>query len=246
MPLGWTRDRVGPICRSVGDCALVMNIIARPDGRDLSVSDIPFNWDARLDTRKLRIGYVSEAFADQDRPPDFVRNDRQTLADFQSMGFKLIPIKVPEFPLDILSVPGEAGASFDELIRTSRFRKLTIKNPSKDFRPHRLTTAADYLQAQRARMVMMEKLAAATAGVDVYLAPLPAWGDKQSDNFTQRHYSMGNSAGYPALSIPNGFSADGTPTSINLMARPFGETELLAVAKQYQDSTGFHLKHPPI
>ncbi len=62
MALSWTQDRLGPICRYAEDCAIVMQAIARPDGRDMSVSDIPFNWNAQLDVKKLRVGYIKESF----------------------------------------------------------------------------------------------------------------------------------------------------------------------------------------
>ena len=75
MALSWTQDRIGPICRAVEDCALVMSVIARPDGRDLSVADIPFNWDAGLDPRTLKVGYLAGAFADADRDPEWASND---------------------------------------------------------------------------------------------------------------------------------------------------------------------------
>ena len=57
---------------------------------------------------------------------------------------------------------------------------------------------------------------------------------------------MANLAGYPALNVVNGFTEAGTPTSITFYARPFGEAELLAFGKAYQDAAGFHLKHPPL
>jgi Asp-tRNA(Asn)/Glu-tRNA(Gln) amidotransferase A subunit family amidase len=62
----------------------------------------------------------------------------------------------------------------------------------------------------------------------------------------QRHFAMANSAGYPAINIPNGFLDSGSPAAITFYARPFGETELLALAKAYQDVAGFHLKHPSL
>ena len=62
MALSWTQDRLGPICRYAEDCAIVMQAIAKPDGRDMSVSDVPFNWDATLDVRKLRVGIIKESF----------------------------------------------------------------------------------------------------------------------------------------------------------------------------------------
>jgi len=76
------------------------------------------------------------------------------------------------------------------------------------------------------------------------LDPRPA--DRRPINRARaaRHSQMANLACYPAIALPNGFSADGTPTSMTFFARPFGEGELLAVAKNYQDATDFHLKHP--
>src|SRR5204863_219816 len=58
MALAWTQDRLGPLCRYAEDCAIVMQAIAKPDDRDMSVSEIPFNWNTQLDIKKLRIGYI--------------------------------------------------------------------------------------------------------------------------------------------------------------------------------------------
>jgi Asp-tRNA(Asn)/Glu-tRNA(Gln) amidotransferase A subunit family amidase len=106
---------------------------------------------------------------------------------------------------------------------------------------------------------MMQKLSDATAGVDAYLAPStngnPHAGGAPpaatpatpvpAPNFTQKHYQMANLACYPAIALPNGFTARGTPTSIIFMGRPFGELEMMTLAKAYQDATGFNTKHPP-
>src|ERR1700737_3294387 len=67
MALSWSMDKLGPICRSVEDCALVLSAIYGPDGRDRTVRDAAFNWDAELDWRKLRVGYLKNDF---DRKPD--------------------------------------------------------------------------------------------------------------------------------------------------------------------------------
>jgi Asp-tRNA(Asn)/Glu-tRNA(Gln) amidotransferase A subunit family amidase len=126
--------------------------------------------------------------------------------------------------------------------------------------------AVEYLQGQRARAMMMAKLADATKDVDVYLvpsgagagggggrgrgaatdAPAAAAPPQRRAGVTQRHFNMANVAGYPALAVPNGFAESGSPVSITFHARPFGETELLALSKAYQDASGFHLKHPTI
>ena len=68
MALSWTMDKIGPMCRSVEDCALVFNAIYGPDGRDDTVVDAPFEWNPDMPLSKLRIGYVKSEFEEQ--PPD--------------------------------------------------------------------------------------------------------------------------------------------------------------------------------
>lgn len=99
MTLSWTQDRLGPLCRYSEDCAVVMSVIARPDGRDMSVSEIPFNWNSRFDIRRLRVGYLKEAF-DETTDPVSKRNEELVLAQVQALGVKLVPVKVPEASAD--------------------------------------------------------------------------------------------------------------------------------------------------
>jgi Asp-tRNA(Asn)/Glu-tRNA(Gln) amidotransferase A subunit family amidase len=250
MALSWTQDRLGPLCRYVEDCALVMSAIARPDDRDLSVSDIPFNWNAQFDIRKLRVGYVPDAF-EETRDPLAKEHDQNTLDQVRALGVKLVPVTVPEFSLDTSSYGVESAVFFEELVRTGRDKQLTNPSRASGWRTSRLTPAVEYLQSQRARTMMMMKLAEATRDVDVYLVPSGASGGTgggapRRANVTQRHFNMANIACYPALAVPNGFADSGSPGSITFHARPFGEAELLALAKAYQDAAGFHLKHPKL
>jgi Asp-tRNA(Asn)/Glu-tRNA(Gln) amidotransferase A subunit family amidase len=69
-------------------------------------------------------------------------------------------------------------------------------------------------------------------------------GGAPAPNPTQRHFSLANSACYPAVNVPNGFASTGQPTNVVFYARPFGEMEILALARAYQDAAGFHLKKP--
>src|SRR5437899_622185 len=95
MALSWTQDRLGPICRYAEDCAIVMQAIAKPDGRDMSVSDIPFNWDAQLDIRKLRVGYIKESF-DELSNPVAKQNAQKVLDALKSLGVStFIPMTIP-------------------------------------------------------------------------------------------------------------------------------------------------------
>src|SRR6185503_15514079 len=102
MTLGWTYDRLGPMCRYAEDCAMVMSVIAKPDGRDMSVSDIPFNWNAHLDIRKLRVGYIKDGF-EETRDPVLQRMEERALEQVQSLGVKLVPVKMPAWSIDVSS-----------------------------------------------------------------------------------------------------------------------------------------------
>ena len=253
MALSWTQDRIGPICRAVEDCALVMSVIARPDGRDLSVADIPFNWDAGLDPRTLKVGYLAGAFADADRDPEWASNDAATIAKLEELGFDLVSVEVPDFPTDLLRLSVESAVFHDGLLRSGRYKEMTNKSRGERMRSARLIPAVEYLQSQRLRAMMMQALANATASVDVYLTPSTHGsprreGDRDSatpELLTQRHSQMANLACYPAVALPTGFVANGAPTSVSFMAQPYREAELLAVAKAYQEATGFHRMQPP-
>ena len=95
MALSWTQDRLGPICRYAEDCAIVMQAVAKPDGRDMSVSDIPFNWNAELDVKKLRVGIIRESF-DELSNAAVKTNAEKTLDTLRSIGIsQLIPVAVP-------------------------------------------------------------------------------------------------------------------------------------------------------
>jgi Asp-tRNA(Asn)/Glu-tRNA(Gln) amidotransferase A subunit family amidase len=273
MALSWTQDRLGPICRYAEDCAIVMQTIARPDGRDMSVSDIPFNWNAQLDVKKLRVGIIKDSFETLTNA-SAKENAEKLLDTLRGIGVStFIPITVPEMNVNVSAIGVESTVFFDEHARAGR-----LKEARGGGRPNgRLVPAVEYLQSQRVRMMMMMQLAEATAGVDVYVVgsnnngmggpggrggagtgsdrgrtgvgpgsdPSTATdGPPRPQTPTQRHFTMANLACYPAINVPNGFSETGSPTNATFFARPFGEMELIALAKAYQDAAGFHLKHP--
>ncbi len=255
MALSWTTDRPGPMCRHAEDCALVMREIARPDGRDLSVMDVPFNWDARSDARALRIGYLARAF-EEVTEVEGRRNNELLIEQVRALGVKLVAVDVPDFPTRLPALRLESAAFFDELIRSGQDRSMRDRRRVDWMRAMRLVPGVEYLQAQRARMMLMMKLAEATQGVDVYFGPISvdfkksnavaATGgeDVRRQGTAQRHSEMANLATYPALAVPCGFAADGMPQSVTFFARPFGETELLSFGKAYQEATGVHLRRP--
>lgn len=257
MALSWTLDRLGPICRYAEDTAIVMQAIAKPDGRDMSVTDVPFNWNAQLDVKRLRVGIIQDSF-DSITNASAKANAEKTLETLRSIGVaEFIPVMVPEFNPNVSGFNVERTAYFDEHIRAGRMKGTRGGNQANG----RLIPAPDYLQQQRARMMMMIELAKATSHVDVYIVGsnntgvggpgrppgAPPAAPPQQDRPqppTQRHFGMANSAGYPAINLPNGFADTGAPTNATIFGQPYRELEIIALAKAYQDVAGFHTKKP--
>lgn len=236
MALSWSMDKIGPICRTVEDCAIVFNAIYGPDGEDQTLYDLPFNYDAGIDIRRLRIGYLESAFRDSEgKISPF---DSTALAVMRNMGIELIPIALPELPAMELSfiLGAEAAAAFDELTRSGKddllVRQIKQAWPN-EFRQSRLIPAVEYINANRVRFQLVQEMAAIMKNIDVYISP--SFG---------KNLLLTNLTGHPCVVVPNGFTEKGTPVSISFTGKLFGEAALLAVAKRYQDAGGFHLQHP--
>ncbi len=254
MALSWSMDKIGPMCRSVEDCALVFGAIHGADGLDASAVDRPFHWPLDRDPRTLRVAYLADEF-ERDRS-ERIQNperkaavkegqefDRRTLATLRDLGFKLVPMELPDkYPVGDLGfiLSAEAAAAFDELTRSGRDDLLVrqIKNAWPNvFRGAQLIPAVEYIRANRIRTLIMREMEEKMADVDVYVAP----------SFGGSNLLLTNLTGHPCVVLPNGFhSSDGTPTSITFMGKLFGETETLAVANAYQQATSFHQQRPPL
>lgn len=236
MALSWSMDKIGPICRTVEDCALVFNAIQGLDGKDQSLIDVPFNYNPNIDLKKLRIGYLKNDF---DSVKSGKANNDSSLAMLERMGAKLIPIELPKYPIADLGIilTAEAGAAFDQLTRSGQDDLLVrqIKDAWPNvFRQSRFIPAVEYIQANRVRTLVINEMATLMNGINLYIAP----------TFRGNNLLLTNLTGHPCVVVPNGFTEKGMPTSICFMGKLFDEATILAVAKKYQDATGFHLEHP--
>jgi Asp-tRNA(Asn)/Glu-tRNA(Gln) amidotransferase A subunit family amidase len=254
MALSWSMDKLGPITRSVEDCALIFDAIRGPDGLDPTVVKRPFAWPPRRDLRTLKVGYLAKLF-DEDRGEDeedaerrqklreWQEIDRQSLETLRGLGLQLQPIALPEgLPVEQISfiLTAEAATAFDELTRSGRddllVRQVDQAWPNV-FRQGQLIPAVEYLRANRIRTLVLEEMEQLMSRVDVYVSP--SFG---GDNLLRT-----NLTGHPCVVVPNGFRpSDGTPTSITFGGRLHGETDLLAVAHAFQQATDFHLQRPPL
>lgn len=236
MALSWSMDKLGPIARNVEDCAIVFNAIMGADGKDLSIITAPFRYTPSTtnNLKGTRIGYIKSEF--MKRNPNSA-NDSLTLIKLKEMGAELIPFELPVLPYVEMSIAlsAEAGAAFDELTLTNR--EDLMVNQNKGARPNalrasRFIPAVEYIQANRARTLLIEQLNEKMKNIHVFIAP--AFG---------LNLRVTNLSGHPCVVLPNGFR-NGLPGSITFTGQLFGEGKLLQIASVYQKATGFNDAHP--
>ena len=253
MALSWSMDKIGPIARSVEDCAVVFDAIHGADGLDGTAADGPFHWPARRDPNKLKIGFIPSLF-DEDRTQEVEEEeqrqrlrewqqlDLQTLTTLRDMGLQLIPFELPgSLPIDDLALilTAEATTAFDELTRSGRDDLLVrqIKNAwPNSFRQGQLIPAVEYLRASRIRTLVMAAMEEALGDLDVYVCP----------SFGGSNLLLTNLTGHPCVVVPNGFTSAGAPASITFMGRLWRDEEALALAHAYQEATDFHRQRPSL
>lgn len=238
MALSWSMDKIGPICRSAEDLAIVFNAIHGLDEIDQTLYDVPFNYNPDINIRDLKVGYLKSDF---DKQYDFHSNDSISLSKLKEMGIKLIPVDLPKLPVNDLAIilSAEAAAAFDELTRSNMDDLLVrqIKNAWPNvFRAARFIPAVEYINANRIRFLLIQEMKKLMDEFDIIIAP--SWEGDSS--------ILTNLSGHPCVVLPNGFSKAGTPTSITFLGRLFDEGKLITFAKKYQDATDFHKKHPPM
>ena len=235
MTLAWTQDTVGPMCRSSEDCALVFDAIYGPDGKDNTLLDVPFNWDASADVTKLRVGYMRAA-ADGALDDQTRRNNDNALRVIRSLGVTLVPFALPDVAIEAIDFIryAETAAAFDDVTRAGVLTEVE-QGPEQSRRPDEIRSAyfipaVEFIQANRLRMRVMEQVDEAFGDVDLFI------GSNQA---------LTNRTGHPVISIPNGFS-HGSPTALHLTGKLFGEPEILLLAHAFQAKTNFHLQHPKL
>jgi Asp-tRNA(Asn)/Glu-tRNA(Gln) amidotransferase A subunit family amidase len=227
MTLCFSLDKLGPLARSAEDCALVFEVMRGPGGADRSVIAAPFDYPGPR-PQSLRVGYLQADFG-KDYPNR--TNDARSLDLLRQAGLDLKPVMLPRHPKGIFYalLNAEAAASFDELTRSHRDDQLVQQgegNWPNSFRSARFISAVDYLEANRARLRLMEDLEALFRDIDVLVAP--TWSGNQ--------LLFSNMTGHPCVVVPNGSPADG-PASFCVLGPLFGEAGALAVAELYQRLT---------
>ena len=238
MTLSWSMDKAGPLCRSAEDAAVVFYYLHGTDGKDASAVNMPFNYTGNTDLSKLKIAYARNYFSRRDT----MGNDLLALDAFRKAGAQLIPVDFPDSGVYNFNMPGliltvEAAAAFDEFTRTDLDDKMTRQGRGdwpNSFRTSRFIPAVDYINANRHRYLLMQKMNEFMSQYDVVICP----------SFAGSQLRITNLTGQPAISLPTGFNKDHLPTSITLLGNLYSEATLLAVAKAYQQVTQWDEMHP--
>ncbi len=237
MALSWSMDKVGPLARTAEDCAVVLDAVRGADPRDRTARDLPFPYDPGIDVARLRIGYLVDEFELEYEGRDL---DLAALDVLREMGADLTPVTLPDLPANCLEfiLNAEAAAAFDRLTRSGSddemVRQIDWAWPNV-FRASRFLPAVEYIQANRVRALLMQRMAALMSQVDLYVCPATAGHNLLVTNLT----------GHPSVAVPAGFTEEGMPHGITFVGRLYGEAVMLAVAEAYQRAAGFAGRRPP-
>ena len=242
MTLSWSLDKVGPICRSAEDAAVVFNYIHGTDGWDMSAVNKPFNYKPVTDIKKLKVAYAKNYY---DKITDTGRNEWKVLDAYKKMSVELIPISFPDsgvynFNIMDIVISAECAAAFDEFTRYNIDDEMTRQEKydwPNTFRVARLMSAVEYINANRHRFLLMMKVNEALKDIDVLICPTRGSGNQGA---------ITNLTGHPVVCMPTGFDRRNLPTSITLIGKLYDEATILSAAKAYQDATQWDEMHPPM
>lgn len=258
MALSWTLDKLGPMCRSAEDCALVLGTIAGGDIQDPGTAGRSFNYTPRYYRKPadITVGYMPVDFEDGAEPAAQPAL-RAAFDVVKSLGVRLKEIKIPEFPYGALVntiIAGEAGSIFEEFIRGGKVDQLADRHQIAGLKAMLDLSATEYMRAMRVRTLVKRGFRDVFLNCDMVLSPTRLGAaPKAADPLdtpgppTKSNAGLipgGNLAGLPALSLPCGF-ADGLPVGISLLGRPFYENQLIAIGNLFQKQTDWHRRRPP-
>ena len=239
MSLSWSMDKVGPMCRNAEDCAIVFDIIQGKDVNDKTTSSIPFSFDPTQDVKTLKVAYLKD-----DIEKDTTKgktNLLKAMATLKKWGIEPTPVRLPtDVPYDGFDIilRSESGSFFDELVRSERVDLMVEQHKrsrANSLRQSRFIPAVEYLQANRHRQMLIEKMHDVIKDYDVLISP--SFGNKQ--------LLITNLTGHPVIAVPTGLDDEKLPTSLTLVGNLYDEGKILLLAKYFQDITDYDELHPP-
>lgn len=240
MSLSWSMDKVGPICRSAEDCALVYDVINGKDKHDQTTVESGFQYHHDLDITKLKVAYLKvEIDRDTTEVGD---NIRSALKVLEQSGVSPDSISLPEdFPYSAFDIilRAESGAMFDYLVRSGSVDLMVQqgqRSRANSLRQSRFIPAVEYLQANRFRRLLIDRVHEIFKNYDIIIAP----------TFGGRQLLITNLTGHPVVTVPSGFDKRGHPTSLTFIGNLYQDGVVLEFANAFQKMTNHHRKHPEL
>ncbi|HLN12982.1 MAG TPA: amidase [bacterium] len=257
FPLSWSMDHVGPMARSVADCAVLLRAMAGPDPLDPTASGRPVpDYAADIDAgvRDLTLGVPAQYFYDQ-IDPEVSRLVRAALTRLEELGARVEPVDLPRAadaaPAGWLLLAAEAFG-----VHAPRMRRQWEEYGPRARRriaSGAFFTAAEYQQAAQIRALWCQDLSQALRRVDAIVTPtMPAPAFTLEVEAAGPPADIGkftipfNLTGHPALSVPCGFTAGGLPVAMQLVGKAFDETTLLRIGRAYEQHTEWHTRRPAL
>jgi aspartyl-tRNA(Asn)/glutamyl-tRNA(Gln) amidotransferase subunit A len=257
LPLSWSMDHVGPMARTVRDCAILLGVIAGHDPNDPASAGelVPDYLDGLEDgVRGLRIGLPRRYF--------FEQVDDPVLAAIEAAADRLRAegADVRDVDIDQIELAAIAGATILVSEAAAYHQRWLRERPSdygEDVRQRLLTgelyPATAYINAQRVRTVMRDSFLRTLSDVDLLLAPatpitappIAGFSTDVRANLT-RFTTPINLVGLPSLSLPCGFDANNLPIGMQLIGRPFDEALVFRAGRAFERVTDWHNRRPAI
>ena len=263
-PLCWSLDHPGPMTRTVEDCALVMNAIAGYDPNDPASANVPvpdFTGALSGDIKGLRVGVPKEYF-EVPLDPQVEQAVRRAIDLLGELGASVREVSWPIYhysaPISTTILMAEASAVHQKLVRAQGaqiYPPIRLRIEAGLF-----ISAADYLQAQQARTLYTRQSLDLLQEVDILAGPMePITACRIGETEVQvgetvmgsvpaltQYTRPFNINGFPAMTVPCGFSDDGLPIGLQLGGRPFDEETVLRAAYAYEQATEWHKRRPPL
>jgi aspartyl-tRNA(Asn)/glutamyl-tRNA(Gln) amidotransferase subunit A len=264
IPLAWSLDHVGPIAKSVEDAAIMLAAIAGPDPKDPSASSRPvpdYRKEMMGDVRGMRLGIPRQYFFEH-VDPEIHQAVRAAIRQLESLGATSVEVDTPALE------NGPAMEGHITLVEATSYHEPYLKSQANDYGPGvrtdleagRYLLGTDYVKSQRARTLLKRHFNEAFKHADVIVSPtLPAFPPTVGDTWVQsgdlreniidaflRFNIPHDLTGFPALSVPCGFSSTGLPIGFQIAGKAFDEVTVFKVANAYEQSTKWHLSRPPL
>ncbi|HEY0386282.1 MAG TPA: amidase [Pyrinomonadaceae bacterium] len=261
MALSWTLDKLGPMCRTAGDCAIVLQAISGhdpldPSSKDSSLTSQPRNTRGGRRDNRPRIAVMKDSY--EKAQPAVRENFLRALDVLRKFADVEMNVKLPDFPYGAAVgtiVDAEGASAFRELIESGRVKELASPTGRVGGYAASLVTAVDYLHAMRLRAPMRRAWSEMFSKYALLVAPSRASvAYPVSKTFDQAYTDVAasspigacNLVGVPAISVPDGFGEHNLPTGIQFIGPAWSESALIRVADSYQQATDWHKQRPGI